>query len=173
MAPHVGQARKPKRVMHPNVELVVAAARAAGVNVTPWSFPAGTKTAADAAAAIGVGVGQIVKSLVFQVDGDPVMAPVPGDRRVDEAMLAAAAGGVKVQRMDASEVQRATGFAVGGVSPVGHSLPVFVDTGINDYDEVWVAAGTGTDVFAITPEDLVRITSGAVTLLPRVDRAES
>jgi len=151
--------------MHPRVQSVVDAARAAGLEVTPMSFPAGTKTAAEAARAIGVGVGQIVKSLVFRVDGRPVMVLAPGDRRVDEGLLAAATGGTSVERMDAAAVREATGFSIGGVPPIGHSLPVFVDSGIAGYDEVWVAAGTGTDVFAVAPADLIRVTGGTVTEL--------
>lgn len=146
--------------MHRNVEMVVAAARASGLQVTPRSFPEGTKTALDAARAVGVEVAQIVKSLVFRVDGDPVMALVPGDRRLDEALLAAASGGTRVQRMDAASVREVTGFSIGGVPPIGHSLPVYVDSAIARYDEVWVAAGTGTDVFAITPSELLRVTGG-------------
>ena len=157
--------------MHQKVEAVVGAARAAGLEVTPLSFPAGTKTAADAASAIGVAVGQIVKSLVFRVDGHPVMALVPGDRRLDEAMLAAAAGGETVERMDAASVREATGFSIGGVPPIGHSLPVYVDAGIGVYDEVWVAAGTGTDVFAVAPADLVRVTRGTLVTLSADDGA--
>ena len=149
--------------MHPKVQSVVEAASAKGLEVIPLSYPAGTKTAADAARAIGVGVGQIVKSLVFRVDGRPVMALVPGDRRVDEGLLARATGGSSVERMDAAAVREATGYSIGGVPPVGHPLPVYVDTGIAAYDEVWVAAGTGTDVFAVAPPDLIRVTGGTVT----------
>ena len=147
------------------MQAVVDAARAEGLDVAPLSFPAGTKTAADAASAIGVGVGQIVKSLVFRVDGRPVMVLAPGDRRVDERLLAAATGGTEVGRMDAAAVREATGFSIGGVPPIAHSLPVYVDRGITGYDEVWVAAGTGTDVFAVAPADLIRITGGVVTQL--------
>lgn len=156
-------------VVHPNVEAVVRAARAEGLEVAPQTFPAGTRTAVDAARAVGVEVGQIVKSLAFRVDGVPVMALVPGDRRVDEAMLAAAAGGQWVERMDAAAVREATGFAIGGVPPIGHSLPIYVDTGIAAHDEVWVAAGTGTDVFAVAPKDLLRITRGTVAPLCQPD----
>ena len=109
--------------MDPKVQAVVDAARAEGLDVAPLSFPAGTKTAADAASAIGVGVGQIVKSLVFRVDGRPVMVLAPGDRRVDERLLAAATGGTEVERMDAAAVREATGFSIGGVPPIAHSLP--------------------------------------------------
>lgn len=151
--------------MDPKVQAVVDAARAEGLEVMPLSFPAGTKTAADAAGAIGVGVGQIVKSLVFRVDGRPVMVLAPGDRRVDEGLLATVTQGAVVERMDAAAVREATGFSIGGVPPIGHSLPVYVDRAITGYDEVWVAAGTGTDVFAVAPADLIRITGGTVTQL--------
>src|SRR5438874_12795093 len=86
--------------MHRNVLAVVAAAQGRGLAIAPRSFPDGTKTAADAAAAIGVEVGQIVKSLVFLVDGRPTMALVAGDNRMDEAKLATAAGGSHVERPD-------------------------------------------------------------------------
>ena len=149
--------------MNRYVEAVVAAARAEGLDINPRSFPDGTKTALDAARAIGVEVGQIVKSLVFSVNGIPTMALVPGDRRLSEAKLAAASGGSDVRRMDAREVREATGFSIGGVAPLGHSLPVYVDSTITGYDEVWAAAGTGTDVFAISPSDLLRVTHGRLT----------
>nr|HNH96288.1 YbaK/EbsC family protein [Microthrixaceae bacterium] len=87
--------------MHRNVETVIAAAGEKGLAIEPRPFPEGTKTAQDAAAAIGVEVGQIVKSLVFLVDGAPVMALVPGDRRLDESLLAEAVGGSVVERPDA------------------------------------------------------------------------
>ncbi|MET0580206.1 MAG: YbaK/EbsC family protein, partial [Ilumatobacteraceae bacterium] len=114
---------------HPNVGRVVAAAAAAGLDVTTVRFPDGTKTAADAAAAIGVDVGQIVKSLIFGVDGDVVLALVSGANQLDEAKLAAAAGGTRCARVDADTVRAATGYPIGGVPPFGHAteLPVFVD----------------------------------------------
>jgi prolyl-tRNA editing enzyme YbaK/EbsC (Cys-tRNA(Pro) deacylase) len=144
---------------------VVAAAKEKGLIIEPRSFPAGTKTAADAAAAIGVGVGQIVKSLVFLVDDQPVMALVPGDRKLNESLLAAATGGTRVGRPDADAVRAATGFPIGGVPPVGHPLPVFVDETFLGFDEVWAAAGTWTEVFPIGPPELVRITGGTVCSL--------
>jgi prolyl-tRNA editing enzyme YbaK/EbsC (Cys-tRNA(Pro) deacylase) len=151
--------------MHRNVVAVVEAARARGLEIEPRSFPEGTKTAADAAAAIGVEVGQIVKSLVFLVDGVPTMALVAGDNRLDEAKLAAAAGGTEVVRPDGDAVRAATGFPIGGVPPLGHDLPIHVDRDLLRFDVVWAAAGTWTDVFAITPGDLVRVTGGAVAEL--------
>jgi prolyl-tRNA editing enzyme YbaK/EbsC (Cys-tRNA(Pro) deacylase) len=160
--------------VHRNVRAVVSAARAYGVAIEPRSFPEGTKTAEDAAAAIGVVVGQIVKSLVFLVDGDPVMALVPGDRRLDEAKLAAVAGGSSVVRPDADSVRVATGFPIGGVPPIGHSLPVFVDESMLEYEEVWAAAGTWTDVFPIAPQALVAMTAAVIcdlTVSPRPTEA--
>ena len=140
---------------------------AAGLEVEPRSFPEGTKTAADVAAAIGVAVGQIVKSLVFLLDGAPVMALVAGDNQLDEAKLAAAAGGGTVGRADADAVRAATGFPIGGVPPVAHDLRVFVDRDLLRWDEVWAAAGTWSDVFPIAPADLVRVCAGEVADLAR------
>ena len=151
--------------LHPNVMRVVEAARALGLEITTRRFPEGTKTAQDAANAIGVLVGQIVKSLVFSVDGEVVMAYVSGANQLDENKLAAAAGGVKCSRVDADAVREATGFPIGGVPPFAHStqLRIFIDPDLLRYDEVWAAAGTWNDVFPIAPNDLVRA-SGAVVL---------
>jgi prolyl-tRNA editing enzyme YbaK/EbsC (Cys-tRNA(Pro) deacylase) len=155
--------------MHPNVAKVVAAGHARGLTVEPFHFPDGTKTAADAAAAIGVGVGQIVKSLIFAVDGSVVLAYVSGANQLDEAKLAAAAGGARCSRVDADTVRATTGFPIGGVPPFGHAteLSVFVDPDLLQYDEVWAAAGTWTDVFRLTPDDLVTVSGGTVTDLKR------
>lgn len=155
--------------MHPNVRRVVAAGEALGLVIEPRSFPDGTKTAADAAAAIGVDVGQIVKSLIFGVDGEVVLAYVSGANQLDERKLAAAAGGARCARVDADTVRRATGFPIGGVPPFGHAteLAVFIDPDLLGHDEVWAAAGTWTDVFAISPADLVRVSGGTVTDLRR------
>jgi len=155
--------------LHPNVVRVVEAARALGLEITTRRFPDGTKTAADAAAAIGVAVGQIVKSLVFAVDGDLVMAYVSGANQLDEKKLAAAAGGSKCSRVDADAVREATGFPIGGVPPFGFSQPlrVFVDPDLLQYDEVWAAAGTWNDVFGIEPHKLVDASGGVVTDLKR------
>ena len=146
--------------MHRNVRRVVDAGAALGLTISPRSFPEGTKTAVDAAAAIGVEVGQIVKSLVFLVDGSPVMALVAGDNRLSESKLSAACGGGAVARADADAVRAATGFPIGGVPPLAHDLPVYVDETLLRWDVVWAAAGTWTDNFAIAPRDLVRV-SGA------------
>ena len=104
--------------LHPNTLRVIAAAREAGLEISTRRFPEGTKTAADAAAAIGVTVGQIVKSLVFGVDNEIVMALVSGSNQLDEKKLAAAAGGSKCSRVDADAVRAATGYPIGGVPPL-------------------------------------------------------
>ena len=155
--------------LHPNAQRVVAAAAAAGLTVEVRHFPEGTRTAADAAAAIGVDVGQIVKSLVFAVDGALVLAYVSGANQLDERKLAAAAGGRKCSRADADAVRVATGYAIGGVPPFGHKthLRVFIDPDLLQWPEVWAAAGTWNDVFPIVPNDLVRASGAAVTDLKR------
>jgi Cys-tRNA(Pro) deacylase len=145
------------------------AARERGLEITTKRFPEGTKTAADAAAAIGVSVGQIVKSLVFGVDSEIVMALVSGSNQLDEKKLALAAGGAKCTRVDADAVRDATGYPIGGVPPFGHStqLRVFVDPDLLQYDEVWAAAGTWNDNFGAAPADIVRVAGGVVTDIKR------
>jgi prolyl-tRNA editing enzyme YbaK/EbsC (Cys-tRNA(Pro) deacylase) len=150
--------------VHPNAARVAEAAAALGLAIELREFPEGTRTAEDAARAIGVEVGQIVKSLVFTLDGAMVMALVSGSNRLDEGRLAAALGGAEVGRADAAGVRAATGYAIGGVPPFGHPspLPTAVDEDLLGYGEVWAAAGTPRDVFAIAPPDLVRLSGGAV-----------
>lgn len=154
---------------HRNVRRVVEAGREIGVEVVPVHFPEGAKTAADAAAAIGVQVGQIVKSLIFGVDGELVVAYVSGANQLSERKLAAAAGGARCERVDADAVRAATGYPIGGVPPFGHAEPlrVFIDPDLLAYDEVWAAAGTWHDVFAIAPDRLVQASAGVVTDLKR------
>ena len=154
---------------HPNVARVVEAGNALGLDIQARRFPEGTKTAQDAADAIGVAVGQIVKSLVFAVDGEIVMAYVSGANQLDEKKLAIAAGGAKCARVDADAVRAATGFPIGGVPPFGHSakLRIFIDPDLLQYDEVWAAAGTWNDVFLIAPDDLVRASGAVVAELKR------
>ena len=155
--------------VHPNVTRVVEAAKSLGLTIEPRRFPDGTKTAADAAAAIGVDIGQIVKSLIFAVDGEVVLAYVSGANQLDEKKLAAAAGGSKSSRVDADVVREATGFPIGGVPPFGHSrqLRVFIDPDLLQWPEVWAAAGTWNDVFGIEPHKLVEASGGVVTDLKR------
>ena len=155
--------------IHPNVVRVTAAAKERGLEISTRRFPEGTKTAADAAAAIGVTVGQIVKSLVFGVDNEIVMALVSGSNQLDEKKLALAAGGAKCARVDADAVREATGYPIGGVPPLGLAtqLRVFIDPDLLQYGEVWAAAGTWNDVFAIDPSILARVTAGHVIELRR------
>ena len=155
--------------VHRNVARVIEAGAELGVVVDPVRFPEGTKTAADAAAAIGCDVGQIVKSLIFGVDGEVVLAYVSGANQLDESKLAAAAGGATCARVDADTVRTATGFPIGGVPPFGHAtnLPVFVDPDLLSYEVVWAAAGTWNDVFSLSPDDLVSASGGSVTDLKR------
>jgi len=155
--------------LHPNVVRVVEAARTLGLDIEPRRFPDGTKTAADAAAAIGVEIGQIVKSLIFAVDGEVVLAYVSGANQLDEKKLALAAGGATCSRVDADVVREFTGFPIGGVPPFGHTtqLRVFVDPDLLQYDVVWAAAGTWNDNFGAAPADIVRVAGGVVTDLKR------
>jgi prolyl-tRNA editing enzyme YbaK/EbsC (Cys-tRNA(Pro) deacylase) len=144
--------------LHPNVRRVVDAAASAGLAIEVVRFPAGTRTAEDAARAVGCRVGQIVKSLVFVVDGDPVVALVSGADRLDPARLAATMGATVVRRADGDEVRVATGYAIGGVPPLGHAghLPVLIDEHLLLEAEVWAAAGLPDAVFRVAPDALER-----------------
>ena len=152
-----------------SAQRVVDAAAALGLTIEVREFPEGTRTADDAARAVGVEVGQIVKSLVFAVGGATVLALVSGADRLDESALAAATGvdGSTVDRMDANAVRSATGYAIGGVPPFGHpsALSTYVDRDLLAFDVVWAAAGTPRHVFAIDPAELVRVTSATVAEL--------
>ena len=160
----IGEVCQHERRMHRNVRTVVEAGKALGVEVHPLEYPDGTRTAAEAALSIGVALGQIVKSLVFGVDGEVVIALVSGDNRLDEGKLARCAGGDRAWREDADSVREATGFPVGGVPPFGHREPlrVFVDQDLLGHDQLWAAAGTSHHNFPITPDTLVRVTGGTV-----------
>jgi len=145
-----------------SIDRVVAAGAELGVAVAPRRFPEGTKTAQDAARAIGCDVAQIVKSLVFVADGSPFLALTSGPNRADERRLAELVGVEAVRKADAEEARAATGFGIGGTPPFGHprKLRVLVDRDLLGHDEVWAAAGTPDSVFPLTPEDLVRASGG-------------
>jgi Cys-tRNA(Pro) deacylase len=155
--------------MHRNVRAVVEAGKVLGLDIHPRDFPDGTRSAADAAIAIGVDLGQIVKSLVFAVDGEAVVALVSGDNLLDEDKLAGCAGGERAWREDADTVREATGYPVGGVPPFGHREPlrVFIDEDLLSYEELWAAAGSPHTNFSVTPNELVRATGGVVCDLAR------
>ena len=131
--------------------------------VTVRRFPEGTRTAGDAARAVGCDVGQIVKSLVFAAGGRPVVALVSGANRLDEGRLGAAAG-TPVAKADAAIAREATGYAIGGVPPFGHAtdVPVFMDRDLLSHDVVWAAAGRPDSVFEIEPERLRELSNATV-----------
>ena len=149
------------------IDRFVEAARASGLDPEVRRFPAGTKTAQDAAAAIGCDVAQIVKSLVFMADDRPILALTSGANRVDTDRLAELAGAAEVRRATPEEARAATGFAVGGTPPFGHPERVrtFVDETLLGLPEVWAAAGTLDTVFPLTPKDLLRVAGGTAAAL--------
>jgi prolyl-tRNA editing enzyme YbaK/EbsC (Cys-tRNA(Pro) deacylase) len=134
-----------------------------GLGLTVRQFPEGTRTAADAARAIGCDVAQIVKSLVFVAGGHPVIALVSGANRLDEKRLGAAAG-EPVTKADAQSSRTATGYAIGGVPPFGHAteVPVFMDRDLLGHKTVWAAAGRPDSVFEIAPERLRELSRATV-----------
>lgn len=155
--------------MHPSAQRVAEALKARGVESPIIEFPQSTRTAQEAAAAVGASVGQIAKSLVFLADGRPLLALVSGANRADLAKIAHLLGAHRVERADADTVRAITGFAIGGVPPVGHTqpLPVYLDRDLLRYPVVYAAAGTPHAVFAISPQQLQEITGATV-----VDLAE-
>lgn len=143
---------------------VQAALHDLGLDAEVVELSDSTRTAPEAAAAVGCELGAIVKSLVFRgaESGQPVLALVSGDRRADEAALAGALG-EPVERADADWVREVTGYAIGGVPPVGHPGPVrtLMDDDLMRFETVWAAAGTPRTVFPIAPGVLARVTSAA------------
>ncbi len=152
---------------HPTALRIQQHGRDLGLNITVVEFSESTRTAPAAAAAVGCDVGQIVKSLVFMVDGHPVICLVSGRNRLDERKLAhwAGVGRKKVKRANAEQVRQATGFAIGGVAPFGYPQrpAMLMDPDLLQYDEVWAAAGTPNTVFAVSPQALQRVTQACVT----------
>ncbi|MBR0681241.1 YbaK/EbsC family protein [Roseomonas eburnea] len=146
-----------------SVERVRAALLAADHPDTIEAFPEGTRSAADAAAAVGCDVAQIAKSIVFRAGSRAVLVIASGANRVDMAKVAAAVG-QPVKRADGTWVRDTTGFAIGGVSPVGHLAPpiLLLDADLMALDPVWAAAGSPRHVFRTSPADLLRITGAAV-----------
>ncbi len=141
------------------VERVAAYLREAGAEARVEEFPAGTPTAEDAAAAIGCQLRQIVKSLVFDCDGRPAVALVPGDRRADKAKVAAAAGSERARIAGPDEVERATGFPPGAVAPF--PLPkvdrILIDRSLLVHEIVWIGAGSDRHMAGLAPLELVRL----------------
>jgi prolyl-tRNA editing enzyme YbaK/EbsC (Cys-tRNA(Pro) deacylase) len=152
----------PSEPRAPAVERFTEAATALGIDVEVVRFPEGTKTAADAARAVGCEIGQIVKSLVFMADGRPVVALTSGSNRADTARLAELMGAAEVRRATPDEARAATGFAIGGTPPFGYPGVVeqVIDQDLMDHAEVWAAAGTPDAVWRVDPERL-RAATGA------------
>ena len=149
--------------MKPAAEKVQAAIAASGLRGKVIELDVHARTSQQAAEALGVAVGQIAKSLVFTVDGRPLLVIASGANRVDEAKLGALAEGV-VRRADANAVRQATGYAIGGVPPFGHTrrLDTYLDRDLLEFDQVWAAAGRPDTVFPIDPRELQRITDARV-----------
>ena len=150
---------------HPAVQRVRAALAAKGSRAQVIELEATARSAKDAAGALGVELGAIVKSLVFTIDGAPAMALVAGDRRCDIKALPQALGrSGLVLRADAERVREVTGFAIGGVAPVGHPrpLPTAIDDSLGRFETVYAAAGHPFCVFATTVLELSLLTGGAV-----------
>ncbi len=147
--------------MHSSAQKVADAAQALGLDIEIVEFAQTTRSAQEAADAIGCQVAQIVKSLCFVVNGRATICLVSGANQLDERKLAALVGVSRkqVQRADADAVKAATGFTIGGVPPFGHisPLPIYLDEDLLQFDVVWAAAGTPYAVFAITPEALTQI----------------
>lgn len=149
---------------HPSVDAVRRALAEYGLEPDVTWFDDAVTTAALAAEALGVDVGQIANSLLFAFDGEPLLVMTSGAHRVDTVWLGEQLGGV-IQRADKDMVKAATGQTIGGVSPVGHphAIRTLVDQDLAQYSEIWAAAGHAKTVFPLSFDDLVRITSGTVT----------
>ena len=151
--------------MKKSAQSVQDALDAAGLATQVVELPDSTRSAQEAASAIGCAVAQIAKSIVFRaaVSGEAVMVLAAGDNRIDTSKVAEVLG-ERLGRAKPDFVRQATGFAIGGVPPCGHKnmLQIFVDRDLLDHEEVWAAAGTPNAVFRLSPTDLVRLTGGRV-----------
>jgi len=141
----------------PAVERFVAAAQQLGLQPEVEVFPKDTRTAVQAAEALGCELGQIVKSLIFKADDELVLVLTSGSNRVDEKKAAALFGVAKLGKANADDARAATGFAIGGVPPFGHPAPLraVVDEDLTRFEQIWAAAGAPDAVFALTPAELV------------------
>jgi prolyl-tRNA editing enzyme YbaK/EbsC (Cys-tRNA(Pro) deacylase) len=147
-----------------SVDRVRQALAAHGLDMAVRELPQSTRTAPQAAAAIGCELGAIVKSLLFLADGKPVLVLVSGDRRADPIRLRTVLGADLVAMANADRVRAETGFTIGGVPPVGHTQPlrVYIDRSLSRFETVWAAAGGPNAVFPIRYSTLVEITGGLV-----------
>ena len=151
--------------LSPSARKVQDALSTLGLSLQVVELPGSTRTAVEAAQAVGCQVGQIVKSLVFKTKRSekPVLVIASGQNRVDEKKIEALIG-EPLGKADADFVRQQTGFVIGGVPPVGHTsrLQTYIDEDLLQYQEIWAAAGTPHAVFCLTPGDLVKMTGGAV-----------
>lgn len=149
--------------MHAGVKKVAVALRERGATGEVVELSDSARTAAEAAAALGVGIGQIVNSLIFaDSDGDARLILTSGAHRVDTSKVAALVGAAKVSRATPEFVRKATGQPIGGVAPIGHPAPIrtLVDVWLDRYDEVWAAAGHPHTIFPTSYDELLRVTGG-------------
>jgi len=143
-------------------------ARDLGIEMRVQRLEKSTRTVADAATAVGCGEAEIAKSIVFVADGDPVVCVASGRHRIDTEKVADALDVAEVRQAQADEVRAATGFAIGGVPPFGHDLPVLFDEELLRHDRVWAAAGDPHSLFCVNPQELARCVQARV-----VDLGES
>jgi prolyl-tRNA editing enzyme YbaK/EbsC (Cys-tRNA(Pro) deacylase) len=143
-------------------EKVIESARRLGLDVEVRSLDSPTSTVAQAAAAVGCEDAQIAKSLVFVCDGEPVVCIASGSHRVDPDLLAEVFDCAEVRQASPDEVRAATGYAVGGVAPLGHDLPTVIDETLLEHGCVWAAGGDGHSLFEVDPHRLVTCTGARV-----------
>jgi prolyl-tRNA editing enzyme YbaK/EbsC (Cys-tRNA(Pro) deacylase) len=137
-------------------------AKELGLELTIQQLEASTKTVSDAAVAVGCREAQIAKSIVFVADGEPVVCNASGEHRIDTDKLAETLDVAEVRQAGADEVRAATGFAIGGVPPFGHGLPVVFDEALLSHERVWAAAGDPHSLFCADPRKLARCTEAIV-----------
>jgi prolyl-tRNA editing enzyme YbaK/EbsC (Cys-tRNA(Pro) deacylase) len=133
---------------------VKEAARELGLTVELKTLEESTRTVAEAASAVGCEVGQIAKSIIFVVDGEPVVVVASGAHRIDPTKVCDALDCAEVRQASADEVRAATGFPIGGVPPIGHGLPVVFDTALLDFEVIYAAGGDGNTLFEVAPREL-------------------
>jgi prolyl-tRNA editing enzyme YbaK/EbsC (Cys-tRNA(Pro) deacylase) len=140
-------------------------ARELGIEVHVQRLESSTRTVKDAAVAVGCTEAAIAKSIVFVADGDPVVCVASGRHRIDPDKLADALDVAEVRMAGADEVRAATGFAIGGVPPFGHDLPVLFDEALLEHERVWAAAGDPHSLFEVDPRELARCIRARVVRL--------
>jgi prolyl-tRNA editing enzyme YbaK/EbsC (Cys-tRNA(Pro) deacylase) len=143
-------------------ESVLLNARALGLDVEVRRLDSSTRTVSEAARAVGCEEGEIAKSIVFVADGDPVVCIASGAHRIDTAKLADALDVAEIRQASAEEVRAATGYAIGGVPPFGHGLPVVFDEALLRHPRVWAAAGDPHSLFCADPHELASCTGAKV-----------